>query len=106
MKRITLFFSAIFLATLSFGQFSQVDPQDAEKLLREKERAQRSEQTFADPSQKTVSSSIQHAPALRSVEGALKARNGKNISVLVASPNAADFNTQVLSLMQAFGGVD
>ncbi len=106
MKRITLFFSAVFLATLSFGQFSQVDPQDEEKLLRDKERAQRSEQTFADPSQKMVSSSIQHAPAVRSVEGALQARNGKNISVLVASPNATDFNTHVLSLMQAFGGID
>lgn len=39
-------------------------------------------------------------------KGLLKPKNGKTINVLVASPDAADFNTHVLATMQAFGGVN
>lgn len=46
------------------------------------------------------------APKSIDTKGALTPRNRNDVSVLVASPNAADFNTHVLPLMQAFEGVD
>lgn len=105
MKRITLFLFVIFAGFLAFSQ-GPGDLTEDQKIRLENERPNVENSVRLNPTQKSsLVSPLMQIPVSVNRSGALKARDGKNISVLVASPNAADFNTHVLPTMQTFGGV-
>ncbi|MDD4384780.1 MAG: choice-of-anchor J domain-containing protein [Bacteroidales bacterium] len=93
---------------LIFASFSiAVNAQDREKERTEREAKLRIETATQNPNQKAnpYGEPMQIAKAINTA-GALTARGKDNVTALVASPNADDFNTHVLPAMQAFGGVD
>ncbi|MBW6499344.1 MAG: fibronectin type III domain-containing protein, partial [Bacteroidales bacterium] len=105
MKRITLFLMVIFCGFLAFSQ-GPGDLTEDQKIMLENERPNVENSVRLNPAQKaSLVSPVMQIPISVNKSGALKARDGKNISVLVASPNAADFNTHVLPTMQTFGGI-
>ncbi len=105
MKRVTLFLLVVFAGFFAFSQ-GLGDLTEEQKIRLENERPNVENSVRLDPSQKaSLVNPVMQIPISVNKAGALKARDGKNISVLVASPNAVDFNTHVLSTMQSFGGV-